>query len=229
MRWYGLMGLLLLSLVCEAPLLANPIIIGTPEQPTIEGGFIHQVETYGQMNQKNKNIDQSVALSEISDEFDSDQKIKKLLTLASHQNKLAYVLQKAEQMKLPATVALIPMVESHYQTDAISPKGATGAWQLMPATAKDYGLESEKRENFTASTNTALQLLKNLHQQFGNWTLAFAAYNAGTQRVSQVLQQHPQAQFIHELNLPLETQHYVYRLKTLYRAMAKYSADTGPT
>ncbi len=230
MRWYGLIGLLFLPIVCHAELPENSIttytsVIGTPEQPTIEGGWINQARKDGQINQKNKNVDQFVALSKIPDEFNSSKEIEKLLNLAANHNKLAYVLQRARQMNLPATIALIPMVESHYQTHAVSPKGARGAWQLMPVTAKDYGLNSKERENFTASTNAALQLLKNLHQQFGNWTLAFSAYNAGSGRVRSLLQQHPHAQCVYELSLPLETQHYIYRLKTLYQTIARYSAD----
>jgi len=240
MRWYGLIGLLFLPIVCNAQPLENSIrtntpMMGTPDQPTIEGGFINQSEKDQRIfaldskllkAQKTSNVEAHTLTQNIADEFNSDQKIQSLLIAAAEDHKLAYVLQKAHQMNLPATVALIPIVESHYQTDAVSPKGARGAWQLMPATAKDYGLESKNRENFTESTHIALRLLKNLHQQFGNWTLAFAAYNAGAHRVLQALQQHPQAQFVHELDLPLETQHYVYRLKMLYQAMASYAMDT---
>ncbi len=239
MRWHRLIGLLLLPVACYAQLPENLIttdtsVIGTSQQPTIEGGFINQSgkdkttsDSKYLKAQKTLNIKTHTMIQNISDEFSSDQTIKSLLTAAADDHKLAYVLQKAKQMNLPATIALIPMVESRYQMDAVSPKGATGAWQLMSNTAKDYGLKREDRKSFIASTDIALQLLKNLHQQFGNWTLAFAAYNAGAHRVLQALQQHPQAQFVHELDLPLETQHYVYRLKMLYQAMAKYSADIG--
>jgi hypothetical protein len=226
MHWYHLIGLLLLPIVCDAQRLENPImtdtsVMGTPKQPTIEGGWVNQAGKNGQMHEANKSVDQPVTLSKIADEFGSDKAIKKLLILAAHQNKLAYVLQKSQKMQLPATVALIPMVESGYQTDALSPKGASGAWQLMPATAKDYGLASKDRENFIASTDAALHLLKKLHQQFGHWTLTFAAYHAGSSRVLRALQRHPQAQLIDELGLPLETQRYIDRLKQLYQAMTK--------
>jgi len=238
MRWHCLIGLLLLPIVCDAQPLENSIrtdtsMMGTPDQPTIEGGLINQSEkdqrTFALDSkclkaQKTSNVEAHTLTQNIADEFSSDQKIQSLLMAATEDHKLAYVLQKAHQMNLPATVALIPMVESHYKTDAVSPKAARGAWQLMPATAKDYGLKREDRKNFTLSTDTALQLLKNLHQEFGNWALAFAAYNAGSQRVSRALYQHPHAQFIDELGLPLETQHYIYRLKTLYQAIVKYSA-----
>lgn len=192
----------------------HTFLIGTPEQPTIEGGII---------NVPDKKHEQKNFTNDASDEFSDDQKIKSLLKDAVKDGKLAYVLQRAEQLKLPATVALIPMVESRYQTDAISSKGAVGAWQLMPETAKDYGLESKGRENFIVSTDTALQLLKHLHQQFGNWTLAFAAYNAGNTRLKQFLRDCPHAKKIEELNLPLETKYYVKKLKILRQVMVKLS------
>ncbi len=230
MRWYGLIGLLLLPIVCHAELPENSIttctsVIGTPEQPTIEGGWINQARKGEQINQKNKNVDQFVALSKIPDEFNSSKEIEKLLTLAGNQNKLAYVLQRAKQMNLPATVALIPMVESRYQTHAVSPKGASGAWQLMPATAKNYGLDSEDRENFMLSTNAALQVLKNLHQQFGNWTLAFAAYNAGSVRVKCALLHRPDVHWMEDLDLPLETKHYLSRLRAIYQMIVRLSIN----
>lgn len=160
-------------------------------------------------------------INDTSDKFSDDQNIKSILKNAAKDGKLAYVLQRAEQLKLPATVALIPMVESRYQTDAVSPKGAKGAWQLMANTAKDYGLESKDRENFTASTDAALHLLSDLHRKFGNWTLAFAAYNAGNRRVKCALVCNPYTEKINKLNLPLETKQYIAKLKMFYDAMTK--------
>ena len=72
-------------------------------------------------------------------------------------------------------MALVPIVESNYNRNAVSPKGAGGAWQLMPKTAGDYGLSSNQRFDFTSSTGVAIQLLNDLYQQFGNWALVFAA------------------------------------------------------
>lgn len=79
----------------------------------------------------------------------------------------------------------------------------------MPNTAMEYGLNPQDRTNFIPETNAALMLLKNLHQHFGNWDLAFAAYNAGTSRVDKALKNNPSANSIDELNLPLETKKYV--------------------
>lgn len=214
--------LLVFPIMCFAQIvdydIATPLsAMGTPEQPTIEGGVINTPH-----NKKENVVPHS---SGIADEFSSDENIKSLLNIAAKDGKLAYVLQRAEQLKLPATVALVPMVESHYQTDAVSSKGATGAWQLMPETAKDYGLNNQTRKSFTASTDVALHLLSNLHQQWGNWTLAFAAYNAGSTRLKQALYHCPYAKKMDELNLPLETKNYVYRLKRLHQTMTRLSSN----
>jgi len=212
MRWLrvGFYLFLLLPMICFAELLDSEIatqtfIIGTPEQPTIDGGVVNAPDS-----RKNKKD----VTNNLSDEFEDDKNIKSLLSDAAKNGKLAYVLQRAEQLKLPATVALIPMVESRYQTNAVSSKGATGAWQLMPATANNYGLNSKSRTNFMASTDAALHLLSDLHQQFGNSTLAFAAYNAGSKRVISALYQPPKAKF-DDLDLPLETKIYMKKLKIL--------------
>lgn len=214
--------LLSLPMMCFAQIFDHEMMmptstIGTAEQPTIEGGIINTPH-----NKKENGLPH---FFDVSDEFSHDENIKSLLNTAAKDGKLAYVLQRAEQLKLPATVALIPLVESHYRTDAVSPKGATGAWQLMPNTASDYGLDNKSRTNFMASTNTALHLLSDLHQQFGNWTLAFAAYNAGSTRVKQAFVHHSTVQEIEALDLPWETTRYVQRLKRLYHAITKLSAD----
>lgn len=137
------------------------------------------------------------------------------LKRASQSGQLPLVLSEAQEMNLPASVALVPLVESRYHDEAHSPKGAGGAWQLMPQTAKDYGLLPEARTNFIAATPAALTLLSSLHQSFGNWTLAFAAYNAGQGRVKAAIKANPSAQSIDELNLPRETKNYVHQLQSL--------------
>ena len=213
----------------EEKIVTHTSVIGTTEQPTIEGGLINQVEkdviAKSSPSFKTEMTRIHLATQKIPDEFESDKNIKQLLTAAASDHKLAYVLQRAHQLKLPATVALIPMVESHYQTHVVSPKGAKGAWQLMSATAKDYGLDSQKKENFAASTDVALHLLNDLHQQLGNWTLAFAAYNSGRWRVLRALHQHPRAECVDELDLPLETKQYIDRLKQIVQTITRLSMN----
>ena len=87
----------------------------------------------------------------------------------------------------------------------------------MPSTAKDYGLPINERFLFKAETDVALKILQDLHHEFSNWSLAFAAYNAGAQRVKNALQKNPQAATVEELDLPQETKTYVQRMIGLNR------------
>lgn len=214
--------------------------IGTPDHPTIDGGIInstdempvnHDMPSTKQLFHQQQAV--KVTLIKASednqkpfkDDWATSEKVKKLLIEAASQGKLNYVLKKTDQMRLPASVAVVPMVESNYQTKAISPKGAAGAWQLMPSTAKDYGINNQERFQFTTSTDTALRLLDNLHQQFGNWELAFAAYNAGSKRVIEAMQENPNAKTIDELDLPQETKTYVKHIMSLNKTMMELATN----
>ena len=203
--------------------LTNTHYIGTPDRPTIDGGIINStdvltVQDSEEIKRPQKlsrtpfvSIKESVP-SVLDDKWATRERVRRFLTSASHEGKLSYVLKKTAEMKLPASVAVVPMVESNYETRAVSPKGAVGAWQLMPETAVDFGMKEKERFQFVKSTDTALRLLARLHHQFGNWALAFAAYNAGSSRVLAALHKNPKATSVDELDLPSETKTYVHRL-----------------
>lgn len=89
--------------------------------------------------------------------------------------------------------------ESHFQADAVSPKGARGVAQFMPATADERGL-SDPFDPAEAIPQAA-RLLADLDRRFENSGLAIAAYNAGSKRVSDWL--------ANTGALPKETQNYV--------------------
>lgn len=210
--------------------------IGTTDHPTINGGIInsadgtpvnHQMPIVIQRADPTPRIKPSktVVNNQIAfpDSWATSMRVKKLLIVAASAGKLSYVLKKTNEMGLPASVAIVPMVESHYQTDAISPKGAVGAWQLMPSVAKDYGIQNQDRFQFTTSTDTALKLLNQLHHQFGNWQLVFAAYNAGSKRVEDALEKNPNAKNMDELDLPQETKIYVKQIMSLNKTMMELS------
>ena len=102
----------------------------------------------------------------------------------SGQRYLYHTLTRAEELGLPVELALLPFVESEFDPYAKSIDGATGIWQFMPATGKEWGLKSnwwyDGKKDVLASTEAALQFLTYLHEKFdGDWLLAMAAYNTG--------------------------------------------------
>lgn len=120
---------------------------------------------------------------------------------------------------VPADLAAVILVESGGRVNALSPKGARGLWQLMPETARRYGLRVDEirddRLDLFISTDAAAQYLHDLYAQFGNWKLALAAYNTGAGNVgSAILKAHTQDfdQLASLRILPLETRNYVPRV-----------------
>lgn len=173
------------------------------------------------------NSRESLAVRKIKDNWVYDVKSRRVLFLedlpfdsgASHleavlrspikKDEYNYIITKLEELQLPHELALIPVIESEYNAEAVSNKGAGGLWQLMPKTADDLGLSEKERFALEPSTKAALIYFKQLYKKFGKWDLAIAAYNAGSSRVEKALLENPAARSVHELNLPAETKSYV--------------------
>ena len=121
-----------------------------------------------------------------------------------------------ESEGVPREIVSVVVVESGGRTTALSPKGALGLWQLMPDTARRYGLvvtsSRDERLDVDQSTRAAARYLRDLYQQFGSWPLALAAYNAGEQRVQHAIERSGVTDFIQLSSLrllPQETRNYV--------------------
>jgi len=116
---------------------------------------------------------------------------------------------------VPRELLLVGLVESGYQTDAVSPAQAVGMWQFIPETALRFGLindEGDFRTDILRSTRAAAQYLRVLLDQFEDWRLALAAYNAGEERVEEAIQKARSRDFsaLSRLRLlPSETLNYV--------------------
>jgi membrane-bound lytic murein transglycosylase D len=118
---------------------------------------------------------------------------------------------------VPAELVWLAEVESGFDARARSPAGAVGMFQLMPATAKRLGLSlwpRDQRRQPAAATQAAAKYLRELHQQFGDWRLAVAAYNCGAATVQKTLDRH-HAQTYEQIatHLPAETQMYVPKVE----------------
>ncbi|WP_435963069.1 transglycosylase SLT domain-containing protein, partial [Immundisolibacter sp.] len=133
---------------------------------------------------------------------------------------LYYILNEVERRGLPTELALLPVVESAFQTNAVSRSNAVGLWQFLAETGKDYGLHQttwvDQRRDVIDSTRAALDYLTTLSQQFnGDWALALAAYNGGPGYISRMCETNrANGRGTGFLDLPLrgETRCYVPKL-----------------
>ncbi|OAM26794.1 lytic murein transglycosylase [Eikenella longinqua] len=132
---------------------------------------------------------------------------------------LYHILSEVEKRNMPSEIALLPFIESAFVTKARSHVGASGLWQFMPATGRHYGLAQNNiydgRHDIYASTDAALNYLQYLHNMFGDWSLALAAYNWGEGNVSRAVNRtrNQGLEPIYEnLNMPNETRNYVPKL-----------------
>lgn len=117
--------------------------------------------------------------------------------------------------RIPLDFKYLPLVESALVGAAVSPKGAVGYWQLMPATARELGLAVEtyrdERLNLMRSTDAACRYLRYLHNRLGSWTLAAAAYNTGIGNLLGTIRKQQKYDYYY-LRLNAETGKYLYRI-----------------
>ncbi len=114
---------------------------------------------------------------------------------------------------IPTELVWLAEVESSLNPSARSPAGARGLFQLMPATAKAYGLRTfpfDERTQPGKNARVAAKLLRDLHDRFDNWPLALAAYNAGEGRIAVAQKKAGAATYADIADLlPAETRMYV--------------------
>lgn len=132
---------------------------------------------------------------------------------------LFYIVEEVERRGMPMEIALLPMIESAFNPGANSVASASGIWQFIPSTGKHFGMEQnwwhDGRRDIIGATNGALDYLQKLHDQFGDWELALAAYNWGENAVARAQAKNRKLRkptdYSH-LRMPRETQNYVPKL-----------------
>lgn len=115
---------------------------------------------------------------------------------------------------VPDDFKYVAIIESHL-SNAISPMGAVGFWQLMPGTAQHYGLivnsEVDERLDVEKSTHVACKHFKDAYKYFNNWTLSAAAYNVGIGGIQKALKKQNTDNY-YDLLLNKETGSFIYRI-----------------
>lgn len=135
----------------------------------------------------------------------------------------AAIRRVLREQGLPEDVAWLALVESGFDPTIHSPVGAAGLWQFMPEGARIYGLTVDRwideRLDPERSTLAAARYLSDLHRRFGNWELAFAAYNMGYGGLLSSIRKYNTNDFWElgrlEAGLPLETALYVPKIVSM--------------
>jgi membrane-bound lytic murein transglycosylase D len=132
---------------------------------------------------------------------------------------LHHIVEQVERRKMPMEIALLPVIESAFTPRAHSTAKASGLWQFIPSTGKNYGLKQDwwqdNRRDVIAATDAALNYLQRLHDMFNSWELALAAYNCGEGCVGRAIAYNQKRGLPTDylsLKLPHETRNYVPKL-----------------
>src|SRR5687767_11169620 len=148
---------------------------------------------------------------------------------------LHHIVEQVEKRGMPTEIALLPVIESAFTPRAMSRAKASGIWQFIPSTGKNYGLTQDwwrdNRNDVVAATDAALNYLQRLYDMFGSWELALAAYNCGEGCVGRAIAANQRKGLptdLQSLNLPNETRNYVPKLmavKNIVLAPASYGIE----
>ena len=145
-----------------------------------------------------------------------------------------------EECGVPDDFKYLMIIESNGDPEALSPSKASGLWQFLEKTGREYGLEVttevDERYHTQKATRAACKYLKDSYALYGDWLTVAASYNTGRANVTKRQERQKEQKAI-DLVLPDETSRYIFRLmavKTIFQCPAKYgfmlrSSDLYPT
>jgi membrane-bound lytic murein transglycosylase D len=145
---------------------------------------------------------------------------------------LYHVVQELEKRNMPTELALLPIIESAFNPQALSTANAAGIWQFVPGTGRDFNLQQnmfkDERRGVLASTDAALTYLQRLYSMFGDWQLALAAYNWGEGNVQRAIKKNQSLGKPTDFEslaalMPAETRNYVPKLQAIKNIIASPS------
>jgi len=129
-----------------------------------------------------------------------------------------------DEYNLPQFLIFLPILESGFVPESRSRAGASGLWQLMPATASDYGLKYsrwiDERRDPEKSTIVAAEMLRFLYDEFQNWELVLAAYNCGYNKIRRVIRREKTLDYWKFKRIPRETYNFVSKFYAILHLLA---------
>lgn len=128
------------------------------------------------------------------------------------------------QYGLPRELKYLAVIESNLSVGATSWVGASGPWQFMPYTAREYGLvvnpNFDERRDYIKSTHAAARYLLTLYKQMHDWLLVIAAYNGGPGRVNTAIRKSGNRNFWNlQYYLPEESRNHVKKFIATHYVM----------
>lgn len=140
-----------------------------------------------------------------------------------------FIEEALKESNIPDDFKYLAVAESALKPEAWSVVWAMWIWQFMPETAKEYGLivnsEIDERMNFEKATIASMKHLQSLHDSFGDWTLAAAAYNRWARGLGRAMKNQGVDNF-YDLQITEETREYIYRILGIKYAMQAYEKSS---